>query len=91
MRIAPSRRITLPLSMGDVMILRTVSANSSGVPRREGKGTCAPREALASSGNPARRGVSNNPGAMVITRIPNCANSRAMGRVMPTMPPLEAE
>lgn len=31
------------------------------------------------------------PGAMVTTRMPSGARSRAMGRVMPTMPPLEAE
>lgn len=31
------------------------------------------------------------PGAMVITRMPMGARSRAMGSVMPTMPPLEAE
>ncbi len=73
------------------MIVRTVSAYSAGSPRREGNGTCCPREALASSGSPASRGVSNSPGAMVITRMPREANSRAMGRVMPTMPPLEAE
>ena len=31
------------------------------------------------------------PGAMVLTRMPNCARSRAAGTVMPCTPPLEAE
>ena len=44
----------------------------------------------ASGGSSAIIGVSNRPGAMVITRMPNLAISRAMGRVMPTTPALEA-
>jgi hypothetical protein len=35
--------------------------------------------------------VSKVPGAIVITRIPIRANSRAMGSVMATMPPFDAE
>ena len=35
-------------------------------------------------------GVSNRPGAIVITRMPRLARSRAAGRVSPTTPPLEA-
>ncbi len=38
-RIAPSRRMTSPFSMGLAMICSTISANSSGWPRRVGKGT----------------------------------------------------
>lgn len=33
----------------------------------------------------------HSPGAMVTTLMPMGARSRAMGRVIPTMPPLEAE
>jgi hypothetical protein len=36
-------------------------------------------------------GVSNVPGAMVTTRIPNFASSRATGNVMPTTPAFDAE
>ena len=43
------------------------------------------------SGMPSTIGVQKMPGAMVITRMPNRASSRAIGRVMPTIPPLEAE
>ena len=64
---------------------------SLGLPNRDGCGTCAPREALAGSGRPASNGVSNSPGAMVTTRISLSARSRAIGRVMPTTPPLDAE
>ena len=35
-------------------------------------------------------GVAKMPGAMVMTRMPFCANSRASGRVMPTTPALDA-
>ena len=44
-----------------------------------------------SSGRPASSGVSNRPGAIVITRMPDEARSRAAGSVMPTIPPLDAE
>ena len=66
-------------------------ANSSGVPNREGNGICAASDSRASSGRPAAIGVSNNPGAIVQTRIPNLASSRAMGSVIATTPPLDAE
>ena len=36
-------------------------------------------------------GVSKMPGAIVHTRMPSSARSRAIGSVMPTMPPFEAE
>ena len=45
---------------------------------------------LTQNGQPSSIGVSNMPGAMVMTRIPKRANSRAIGRVMATMPPFEA-
>ena len=65
-------------------------AYSSGRPRREGKGMPAPSAVRASSGRAASSGVSKRPGAIVITRTPREAMSRAAGRVMPTMPPFEA-
>jgi hypothetical protein len=55
-----------------------------------GKGTCLPKELRASSGRPAIIGVSKMPGAMVMTRIPLFASSRATGRVRATTPPLDA-
>ena len=36
-------------------------------------------------------GVEKMPGRMVFTRMPSPARSRAMGRVMPTTPPFDAE
>ena len=39
----------------------------------------------------ASNGVSNKPGAIVITRMPLLARSRAIGSVMPTTPPFDAE
>ena len=39
----------------------------------------------------SKGGVSNRPGAIVMTRMPYWARSRAAGTVMPTMPPLDAE
>ena len=43
------------------------------------------------SGAPSKRGVSNKPGKIVFTLIPSLERSLAIGRVMPTMPPLDAE
>ncbi|CKU27100.1 Uncharacterised protein [Mycobacterium tuberculosis] len=83
--------MTSPLSIGFSMMCRTSAPYSSGLPSREGCGTCWPSEALASAGNEASSGVSNRPGAMVTTRISLLARSRAIGRVMPTTPPLDAE
>jgi hypothetical protein len=42
------------------------------------------------SGRVRISGVENSPGAMVQTRMPCCARSRAIGSVMPTTPPLLA-
>ncbi len=42
-------------------------------------------------GMPRSIGVSKIPGAMVHTRIASRERSRAIGRVIPTTPPLEAE
>ena len=55
----------------------------------------APARALESPAPSADRpiiiGVRNRPGAMVQTRMPMLERSRAIGSVMPTTPPLEAE
>ncbi len=76
--------------MGFATIDRTSAAYSEGRPSRGGNGTVASRLLRASSGNPAIIGVSNSPGAIVTTRIPNFESSRATGSVMPTTPALEA-
>ena len=44
----------------------------------------------AASGTPSNIGVSRMPGAMVTTRMPLRANSRAAGSVSAATPPLEA-
>jgi hypothetical protein len=79
------------LSIGLATMCATSAAYSAGSPSREGCGTWAPSEATASAGRPWNSGVWKIPGAMVVTRILCCARSRAIGRVMPTMPPLDAE
>src|SRR6266446_4880665 len=90
-RIAPSSRIVSPFSIAFSMMCRASAANSAGRPRRDGKGTCLPSDVRTGSGRVARSGVSKMPGAIVTTRIPSSARSRATGSVMPTMPPFEAE
>src|SRR5438132_40410 len=89
-RIAPSRRIVSPFSMAFSMISRASAAYSAGRPRRLGNGTCLASEARTGSGSDARSGVSKRPGAIVTTRMPSSARSRATGSVRPTMPPLDA-
>src|SRR5438477_671219 len=90
-RMAPSSLITSPFRIWFSMMWRTSAAYSSGLPRRGGKGTCAPSDARSSSVMPATIGVSKMPGAIVITRTPNFASSRAMGSVMPFTPAFDAE
>src|SRR3546814_4832184 len=68
-RIAPSRRMVSPLSIGFCKMLSTISANSSGLPSRLGNGTCLPSEFCASCGSDSNSGVRNRPGAIVITRM----------------------
>ena len=46
MRIAPSRRIVSPFSITFSTMCRTSAAYSSGLPRREGNGTCLPEGIL---------------------------------------------
>ena len=69
----------------------TSAAYSDGSPSRDGKGTAAPSESCTSCGMPAIIGVRKMPGAIVMTRMPERARSRAMGSVMPTTPPFDAE
>ena len=72
--------MTSPFSIGFSTMWAARSPYSSGRPRRCGCGTCSPSAARASSGRPASSGVSNRPGAMVTTRMPDCARSRAAGQ-----------
>ena len=72
-------------------VVSSSSRASAGRPRREGNGTCLPRESCASFGRPASIGVSKMPGAMEQTRMPLRERSRAMGSVMPTIAPFDAE
>ena len=65
MRIAPSRRITSPLSIGFSMMCTASAPYSSGSPSRAGCGTCLPSDSCASSGSEPSSGVLNRPGAMV--------------------------
>lgn len=62
----------------------------TGSPSLEGNGTFLVNSFWTAGGRPANIGVLNKPGAIVITRIPNCAKSRAIGKVIPTTPPLLA-
>ena len=48
-------------------------------------------DCCTASGMPSTIGVQKMPGAMVLTRMPKRASSRAIGRVMATTPPLDAE
>ena len=80
------------------MLRLAAEAMSQGQPDEGGErgvivntASLAPRESRTSWGMPAIIGVSKMPGAMVITRMPKRASSRAMGRVMPTTPLFEAE
>ena len=88
-RIAPSRRIVSPFSMTFSMMALARCAYSFGMPRRGGNGTILPRESRTSCGMPISIGVSKMPGAMVITRMPLRARSRAIGRVMPATAALD--
>src|SRR5262249_27394078 len=89
--MAPSSLMTSPLSIGFSTMCTASAPYSSGSPRRAGCGTCLPSEACASSGSEPSSGVLKRPGAMVTTRIRSRARSRAIGSVMPTTPPLDAE
>src|SRR5689334_14719 len=89
-RIAPSRRITSPFIIGLTTISRTSDANSDGRPSRGGNGTILPSASCTSGVRLAIIGVSKMPGAIVMTRMPERASSRASGSVMPTTPAFDA-
>ena len=61
------------------------------LPEAGGKRHRGAERLLRRLGRPAIIGVMKTPGAMAFTRMPNWANSRAIGSVMATTPPLEAE
>ena len=82
--------MTSPLSIGFCTMWRTSAAYSVGFPKRDGCGTCCPKDSLVASGRPAIMGVSKMPGAIVITRILVRANSLANGNVIDTTAPLDA-
>lgn len=67
----------------------TKAAYSDGCPSLLGCGTEFPSATRAFSGKAASKGVSNKPGQIVFTRIWYFAKSRAIGRVIPTMPALD--
>ena len=90
MRKAPSSRMVSPFSIGLVMIDATSCAYSSGRPSRLGNGTCWPSESCTFCGRPSSIGVMKMPGAIVTTRIADCARSRATGSVIPATPALDA-
>ena len=69
----------------------TSCANSSGTPIRLGNGTIDVSPSFIVSGTNPKIGVSKLPGAIVITRMPSTPRSRAIGSVMPTTPPFDAE
>ena len=63
----------------------------SGFAKRGGNGTICPKASCTFCGKPFSIGVSIMPGAMTMTRIAWRANSRAIGKVMATTAPFEAE
>src|SRR5260221_807021 len=69
MRMAPSRRMVSPFSIGFSTIWTARLPYSEASPSRAGFGTCSPRLFRASSLSPISSGVRNRPGAMVLTRI----------------------
>src|SRR5437763_1889044 len=81
MRSAPSSRMTSPLRYAFSTMCLTSAAYSSGLPRRDGNGICASSDCRTSSRSNASIGVSAGPGAIVITRMPWRASSRAIGSV----------
>src|SRR3990167_5680138 len=89
--IAPSKRMVVPFKYVFLAQVKTSSPNSlKGSPNLGGATTSAINPFLTSSGIIATIGVLNTPGAMVTTRIPKGPRSLAIGKVIPTTPPLEA-
>ena len=69
---------------------QTMAAYSGGLPRRLGNWVISISGIFTLSGAAFISGVLKMPGAMVLQRMPSGARSRAMGRVIPTTPPLVA-
>src|SRR3546814_3273356 len=67
--MAPSRRITSPLSIGLPTILSTSCAYSDGLPRRAGCGTCAPKAACTFSGKASSRSEEHTSELQSLMRI----------------------
>ena len=82
--------MTSPLRWPLATMWAASCANSAGSPSRFGKGIAAASDCCTASGSSFISGVANRPGAIVQTRMPHCARSRASGSVMPTTPPLLA-
>ena len=72
------------------MIWLTSDANSEASPSRFGNCVISTSGSRTFGGAAASIGVLKMPGAMVHTRIPYRARSRAIGNVMPTTPPFDA-
>src|SRR4051812_6265556 len=51
-RIAPSSRMVSPFNICASAMYLTIAANSSGLPSREGNGTCLPSDSCTSGGSP---------------------------------------
>ncbi len=79
-----------PFSISFSTMWAASAAYSSGRPRRAGNGVILPSASRTSAGRPSIIGVWNRPGAMAVTRMPERASSRAIGRTMPTMPAFDA-
>src|SRR5512146_2936238 len=74
MRTAPSSRMVSPFNIGISKAATTSRANSSGFPRRLGKGIWLAREACSSALMESTMGVWKMPGAMERQRMPNLAS-----------------
>ena len=66
-------------------------AKSAALPSRLGNGTEAASASFTCCGAAFISGVLKMPGRIVFTRMPSLIRSRAMGSVMPTTPPFDAE
>ena len=82
---------TSPLSIGFSTMWRASAANSAGLPRRGGNGTCDASPRLLRRVSAATIAVSNTPGAIDMMRMPSLASSRAMRASCRPLPALLAE
>lgn len=90
MRMAPSSLTTTPFSIEFSIPCRTSSANSSGFPARLGNSMTRSSDFRALSLIIDVIRDSKSEGAIVTTRTPYCARSRASGRVRERIAPLLA-